>query len=662
MSSSRLDRKIIFIFGIGLIYFGLSNLILFSHLSLPTLPLSLGNNIHVVSGFVKSRYDNFDSVGSTNTNNNTNTNTNTGYSINYNNYNTRSVSAKNLVTQITWNSFHGAVTTTGTTGTSKTTTTTIQSDKKTESNNQTQTFYKIPFPQSIFNEDWEYINHPAIDLVPSLKQQANDTIRTSNKYKILSNQIQVPKFWNPPFFNGDVRRYLGNYGQQLITPQQAKMIGSFTMPIKDYDEQEPEITEEEEKAEDDKYVIVTKKLVIESPPKKIDPLETIFIYIASYRDSTRCKHTLEQIFIQAAYPERIRVAIINQIDEKTDSRCAKAKPDQSCTGSDYPENILCQYSHLIDEYILDAKLAVGPMFARHIGNRMYRGEYFVMQTDAHMEFINDWDTNLINQWKATNNEMAVLTSTLGDVQNHYNLTTGWAIKETKTKMCNTDFVKAFENNNDMVFLAHGQQPSGYPESNNNGEPILQPLWAAGFSFARGHFIVQVPYDQYLPMIVKGEEHNIGLRGFTYGYDYFSPQQSVLFHYYSGLVGNRKVNNFWEHSLPYTGVIPVSKKRLLGITQMLKSSDHVEWNNIEETKYGLGQVRKVKKFLDTFGIDLDTKSVDHRLCQFVGAPMNRMFLPHLRSDRMGIDYDKIQINFKDIKVIKGIQEMNEGSKE
>ncbi len=633
MPSSRLDRKIIFIIGTGLIFFGLSNLFLFSYLSLPTLPLSLGKtNIHVGSGFVKSHYDNFDYVGNTN-----------------------SVSAKNVVTQITWNSFHVAVTTT-VGGTSKTTTT-IQSDKKTESNNQSQ-FYKIPFPQSIFNEDWESINHPAIDLVPSLKQQANDTIHTSNNYKILGNRIQVPKFWNPSFFNGDVRYYLGNYGQKLITPEQAQVIGSITVPTKDYDEQEPEITEKEEKAEDDKYVIVTKKLVVESPPKNIDPLETIFISIASYRDSTRCKHTLEQIFIQAEYPERIRVAIINQIDGKTDSRCTK--PDQLC--SDYPENVLCKYSHLIDEYILDAKLAVGPMFARHIGSRMYRGEYFVMQTDAHMEFINYWDTNLINQWKATNNEMAVLTSTLSDVQNHYNITSGWAIKDTKTKMCRTEFVKAFENNNDMVFLAHGQQPSGYLESNNNDEPILQPFLSAGFSFARGHFIVQVPYDQYLPMIVKGEEHNIGLRGFTYGYDYFSPQQSVLFHYYSDLVENRKVNNFWEHSLPYTGVIPVSKKRLLGITQMLKSSDNVEWNNIEETKYGLGQVRKVKKFLDTFGIDLDTMSVDHRLCQFVGAPMNRMFVPHLRSDRMGIDYDKIQINFKDIKVNEGKQEMNVVSKE
>jgi [Skp1-protein]-hydroxyproline N-acetylglucosaminyltransferase len=39
---------------------------------------------------------------------------------------------------------------------------------------------------------------------------------------------------------------------------------------------------------------------------------------------------------------------------------------------------------------------------------MYRGQYFVMQMDAHCLFVNHWDTLLINQWKITGNEMAVL--------------------------------------------------------------------------------------------------------------------------------------------------------------------------------------------------------------------------------------------------------------
>lgn len=30
----------------------------------------------------------------------------------------------------------------------------------------------------------------------------------------------------------------------------------------------------------------------------------------------------------------------------------------------------------------------------------------------------------------------------------------------------------------------------------------KPFWAAGFSFSRGHFKVQVPYDGYQPMVFQ----------------------------------------------------------------------------------------------------------------------------------------------------------------
>ena len=46
--------------------------------------------------------------------------------------------------------------------------------------------------------------------------------------------------------------------------------------------------------------------------------------------------------------------------------------------------------------------------ARHVGDRMYRGQTFVMQMDAHCQFVNHWDTKIIDQWSQTKNEMAVL--------------------------------------------------------------------------------------------------------------------------------------------------------------------------------------------------------------------------------------------------------------
>lgn len=62
-----------------------------------------------------------------------------------------------------------------------------------------------------------------------------------------------------------------------------------------------------------------------------------------------------------------------------------------------------QFNLLTNEIFL-----AGPVTARHIANRMYRGEYFAMQLDAHCIFVNRWDSKLIDQWKSTRNEMAVL--------------------------------------------------------------------------------------------------------------------------------------------------------------------------------------------------------------------------------------------------------------
>jgi hypothetical protein len=73
---------------------------------------------------------------------------------------------------------------------------------------------------------------------------------------------------------------------------------------------------------------------------------------------------------------------------------------------------------------------------------------------------------------------------------------------------------------------------------------------------------------------------------------------------------------------------------------------IEWNNIEGKKYGIGKVRTIEKFLDTFGIHLTEKETEKHLCQFVGKPMHDMFSKHKRLDGMGIDYDEIHFQFKD----------------
>jgi hypothetical protein len=50
------------------------------------------------------------------------------------------------------------------------------------------------------------------------------------------------------------------------------------------------------------------------------------------------------------------------------------------------------------------------------------------------------------------------------------------------------------------YLRHGAQPEEEPQI--HGMPQLEPYWAAGFSFSRGHFKMRVPYDAYQPMVFQ----------------------------------------------------------------------------------------------------------------------------------------------------------------
>lgn len=144
------------------------------------------------------------------------------------------------------------------------------------------------------------------------------------------DNLLVPKFWKPSGYGHEgVRHFLGDGGQKLMTPEEAQSIGSVT--------------------EDDR--------------------ETIFVSLASYRD-VECRATLESIFLRATHPDRIRVSVVDQI-EADDPKCSV--PQVPC--EQQPDQVLCTYRHLIDVFEVPSYLMVGPVFARHIAYRMYRGTY-----------------------------------------------------------------------------------------------------------------------------------------------------------------------------------------------------------------------------------------------------------------------------------------------
>lgn len=120
-----------------------------------------------------------------------------------------------------------------------------------------------------------------------------------------------------------------------------------------------------------------------------------------------------------------------------------------------------------------------------------------MQSDAHVTYANNWDMSLIAELESTGNDMAVMSTYLSDFVGHMNEKGDWTGR-ARPIMCNSYFKKV----QGGYHLHHSTQPESFPAI--HGSPQLHPWWSAGFSFSRGHFVVNVPYDLLAgPMVFSG---------------------------------------------------------------------------------------------------------------------------------------------------------------
>ena len=148
-------------------------------------------------------------------------------------------------------------------------------------------------------------------------------------------------------------------------------------------------------------------------------------------------------------------------------------------------------------------------------------------------------------------------------------------------------------------------------------PVRVPFFAGGFSFAPYEFWKLVPLDPYLLYIFNGEEFDIATRGWTHGYDFYSPPVDIVGHYYdkgprrrSPHVGSNKES----HSLR-----DKSEKRLNYMWGLwnIRYPRQEAWN-IDEIKqiaelreldkYGLGNKRTLDQFWNFAGINPINKSI------------------------------------------------------
>ncbi len=305
---------------------------------------------------------------------------------------------------------------------------------------------------------------------------------------------------------------------------------------------------------------------------------TIFISVASYRDN-ECSMTLDTIFNNANYPERIYVGVCEQ--NKAGMK------DELCLS-----NKVMKYRNNIRITTMDHKEAKGPTYARYYCSELWRGEQYYLQIDSHTTFVKGWDTELINmiiQIKANPNESSkpVLsvyppTKEQMDIKGYPEMDNG---------KLNQDNIPSF--------LCGWSEPSDAPKRSN------KPWAAAGFMFLESDFLYSVPFDPNLSHLFQLEETLFSARLWTNGWDFYTPNKKVAYHHY-----NRTKAPLYHQDLKDSNECRAkAEKRGLFLLGLVSKQSVAEDFLRNTNKYGLGKFRTIIDFWKTSGIDFSSKTIE-----------------------------------------------------
>ena len=331
--------------------------------------------------------------------------------------------------------------------------------------------------------------------------------------------------------------------------------------------------------------------------------DSIFVSVASYRDP-ECGATVADLFRRAAQPARVFAGVVDQ-RAPADAPCLDRSLccPVAASAMSHDQRRLCAHRRNVRTMMLPHTAAKGPTFARYLAAKLYRGQAFVLLIDSHNRFVRGWDALVLGMYRTVRDEglstRPVLTHypedwatvaapapggarpspgrtlvatrkarapdgrSVADVQgvaavrrrSHQRprpqaatdgpdaaLATAAPLMSDPTDAASrrawtTHLCQA-------SFLRH----AGIPKFDGVLKPVSrvprpQPFAAAGLLFANASILIDTPFDPYLDQLFDGEEILYTVRLWTYGYDFFAPSESLLFHFYER---RRAANVFGDH--------------------------------------------------------------------------------------------------------------------
>ena len=286
---------------------------------------------------------------------------------------------------------------------------------------------------------------------------------------------------------------------------------------------------------------------------------TIFIQIAAYRE-VELLPTILDCLATAKWPGDLRFGICWQTDEA----------DQ-CLGP-----FLGDPRFRIDR--VRWQEARGLCWARARIQKLYQGEDFTLQLDAHHRFAKHWDEALLGMLEETGSRKPILGSYAGVYDPHFE--GGRKLNVNPYKMVAIKF---------MPLGTIAFRPDGIRGWEELRRPVRARFVSGHFFFTLGQHCEEYKYDPNL--YFAGDEISLSIRSFTLGYDLFHPHRLLVWHEYTR---KDRIKHWGDHR-NWRQLDIASKRR---VRKMLREED----NDCDLTDYDLGEVRGHRDYEVYAGID------------------------------------------------------------
>ena len=304
-------------------------------------------------------------------------------------------------------------------------------------------------------------------------------------------------------------------------------------------------------------------------------LPTIFVSVASYRDE-ECSKTLVDMFSKATTPSRCHAGVCEQNKVgATFEKCMKAEMDR--------------WSRNVRIVTLDHTQAKGPTYARYVCASLFNGQDYFVQIDSHTRFIQGWDDMMVDMIGRCPTQPCVITHYAPDAASS---ATTWDAGAPVPVMCDAEF------NDDDIPSFRAVLQSARP-----GVLRPVPFVSCNFWAARGRVLQDVPFDPDLGHLFVGEEQLQSARLWTSGYDFYTPDRSLVSHEY-GREGKPK---YWNDLSEYRRI---QKETLKKVRWILGISAIPPPHPVPE-RFGLGKKRSIEEYWAYARINLKDRAVDSR---------------------------------------------------